>query len=397
MSFLSGKKVLLGISAGVAAYKAIFLLREIQKAGAEVKVIMTENATKLISPVLLRELSGNPVSVSMWQDISHWNVAHIALAAWANIVVVAPATANIIGKLANGIADDMLSTTVLASTSPIVVVPAMNTNMYNNPILQRNIESLRQHNYVIIDPTCGDLACGTTGVGRYPENREIIFAIEKQLTQNSLAGKKVLVTAGGTREPIDPVRYIGNRSSGKMGYAIARAAALQGAEVVLISATDTLEPPVGVQLIQVFSANDMKNAVDQHFDSTDIVIKAAAVADYRPTEQATQKIKKTEDSLRILLKKNPDILYELGQRKKHQILVGFAAETENLLEYAKIKMKKKNLDMLVANDVTQPGAGFNSDTNIVSLLYKNGTHETFAQMTKNEVATLIINKVVSLL
>lgn len=396
MSILAGKKIVLGVSGGIAAYKALNLVREYRKKGAEVHVIMTENATRLVTPLAFRELSGQPVTVSMWAEITHWNVEHIALANLADIFVIAPATANIIGKMANGIADDMLSTTILATPEPVLVVPAMNTHMYEHPAVQANLGKLREFGYEVMEPTEGDLACGVTGKGRFPEMEDITFATERLLSEGLLKDKYVVVTAGGTREDIDPVRYIGNRSSGKMGYAVAKAAALQGARVRLVSATDHLPVPAGVDMVYVRSAQDMKQAVEDVFEEADIVIKAAAVADYRPAQAADQKIKKQADTLTLELVKNPDILYGLGQKKTHQILVGFAAETQNVLAYAKEKLQKKNLDMLVANDVSAPGAGFNTETNIVTMLFPDREPVSYDLLSKNEVAEKIIIEVADL-
>lgn len=393
MNFLEGKKVVLGVTAGIAAYKSLNLVRELRKAGAEVHVIMTEHATNLVAPLLFRELSGNPVTVDMWAKVTNWNVTHIALATLADVFLVAPATVNIIGKIANGIADDMLSTTVTATKAPVVIVPAMNTNMYENPIVQQNMAKLREVGYTILEPSDGELACGTSGKGRFPEESEIVFHVERILSEQLLKGKKVVVTAGGTREAIDPVRFIGNRSSGKMGYALAKVAAMQGADVTLVSATNVLEDPWGVKVLHVTSANEMKNAVDELFDDCDVVIKAAAVADYRPEQSAAHKIKKSSDNLQINLVNNPDILFELGQKKKKQVLVGFAAETQNLIEYATAKLKKKNLDLLVANNVAMPGAGFNTETNIVTLLYRDGSTEEQTIMSKAEVADIVVKRV----
>ncbi len=394
---LAGKNILLGVTGGIAAYKAVEIVSRLRKAGAAVHVIMTEGATKFVAPLTFREISGNPVVHTMWDEPKTWNVEHIALAQWADCFVIAPATANMIGKIASGIADDMLSTTVMAATSPVMIAPAMNTNMYHNPITQQNIAKLRQLGYHIIEPAAGMLACGIEGVGRLPEPVVVVGAIQALFAaQSDLKGKKVLVTAGGTREPIDPVRYIGNRSSGKMGYALAEAAVKRGAQVVLVSGPVSLTPPVGVQFIPVETAQEMRAAVLADFADSDIVIKAAAVADYRVACQASQKIKKTGDTLSLVLEKNPDILAELGRIKTQQILVGFAAETENLIAHAAEKLERKNADLIVANDVTLQGAGFNADTNIVKLLYKDGNVEELPQMAKKALADVIFDKIRSL-
>jgi len=401
---IDGKNIVVGVSGGIAAYKAVELVSRLKKAGATVYVIMTKAATEFVTPLTFRELSGNPVAVDLWSEVKHWNVEHIALASTADLFVVAPATANIIGKVANGIADDMLSTTIMATQAPVIMAPAMNTNMYNNPLVQQNIAKLTALGYSFIEPASGMLACGVEGQGRLPEPACIVDYIvdfmKKQLAnpanpveKNDLAGRKVIVTAGGTREPLDPVRYIGNRSSGKMGYALAEAAKARGAQVTLISGPTKLKPPEGVAYVSVETAAEMRQAVLAEYQVADIVIKAAAVADYKPQQVALQKIKKAGDTLTLVLEKNPDILLELGQRKNQQILVGFAAETESLLEHAGDKLMRKNLDMIVANDVTQAGAGFNADTNIVKLLYRDGRIEEIAQMTKRELADVIFDKI----
>ena len=394
---MAGKKIVLGVCGGIAAYKAVEIVSRLKKAGASVQVIMTQGATKFVTPLTFRELSGNPVVHTMWDEPKTWNVEHIAIASWADCFLLAPATANIIGKLAHGIADDMLSTTLLATTAPVILAPAMNTNMYLNPITQQNIEKLRGVGYRFIEPGTGSLACGTSGPGRLPEPVDIVRAVEEFLTENlDLSGKKILVTAGGTREPIDPVRFIGNRSSGKMGYALAEAAAQRGATVILISGPVHLPPPPGVTTILVESARQMRDAVMAEFAECDIVIKAAAVADYRVSHQASHKIKKTDDNLTLILEKNPDILAELGQLKKNQVLVGFAAETEDLIGHAADKLRRKKADMIVANDVSLPGAGFNCDTNVVKLLYKDGRVEELPKMSKKELAGLILDRIIVL-
>ncbi len=397
MSELNGKKIVLGVCGGIAVYKTLQLISDLRKKGAEVHVIMTENATKFINPLMFREISANQVTVSMWSEVTQWNVTHIALASMADLFVIAPATANVIGKIANGIADDMLTTTVTATNSPVIIVPAMNTNMYENPIIMDNIDKLVKYNYIVMEPDAGTLACGVEGKGRFPETERIIFEMERALNEGLLLGKKVLVTAGGTREALDPVRFFSNRSSGKMGYAIAKAAARQGADVILISATEAIPDPAGITTVHVRSARDMKEALDAEFDDADVVVKAAAVADYHPANFSEQKIKKTADELNIKMVKNPDILYELGQRKKNQILIGFAAETENVLEYAKGKVEKKNADMIVANDVAAPGAGFNTETNVVTLVYPNREPENFELMSKDDVGKIIVKKVAELI
>lgn len=392
---LAGKKIVLGVTGGIAVYKAVDLVSRLRKQQAEVKVIMTQSATKFVSPLTFQEMSANPVVVSMWDELHEYSIEHIALAGWADLFVIAPATANIIGKIAAGIADDMLSTTVMATTAPVLLCPAMNSNMFLNVATQKNITTLRARGFTVIDPGCGLMACGTTGPGRLPEPPEIVEAINEHFARTcDLVGKKVLVTAGGTREAIDPVRYIGNRSSGKMGYAVASAALARGAQVTLVS-TVTLPAPGGAEVISVESAEEMRQAVLARFEETDIVIKAAAVADFRPTVMAEKKIKKASDELlTIVLQRNPDILQELGQRKTRQFLVGFAAETHDLEAYAKEKIAKKNLDMIVANDVTAAGAGFGTETNIVKFLYPDGGKTELACMPKRVVADKLLDEVV---
>lgn len=393
---LAGKTIVLGVCGGIAAYKAIEVVSRLVKARATVHVIMTRAATKFVTPLMFREISGQPVYTTMWDEPKLWNVEHIALAKRADLFVVAPATANLLGKLAGGIADDFLSTTIMATQAPILLAPAMNTQMYHNPAVQRNLNTLRQRGMLIMEPASGMLACGTEGDGRLPEPVDIVRRVEEHFAHaHTMAGLKVLVTAGGTREAIDPVRYIGNRSSGKMGYALAKAAAERGADVVLISGPVSLMPPSGVRMVLVESAMQMRDAVLSEFPDTNIVIKAAAVADYRPEAAESQKIKKNSDSLTLQLIKNPDILAELGRIKTNQFLVGFAAETQDLLKNAAEKLRKKNLDMLVANDVTAAGAGFESNTNIVKVLFPDGTMDELPQMTKLELGDLILDRVLS--
>lgn len=394
---LKGKNIVLGVCGGIAAYKAVEIVSRLRKAGATVHVIMTKSAAEFVKPLTFREMSANPVCIDMWAEPQHWNVQHIALATMADAFLIAPATANIIGKMAHGIADDMLSTTVMATKAPVVLAPAMNTNMYLNPIVQKNIAMLSELGYRFIEPDTGLMACGTEGPGRLPEPQCIVEKLGLLFSEAAtLKGKKVLVTAGGTREPIDPVRYVGNRSSGKMGYALAKAAAERGAKVVLVSGPTALECPPDVQRININTARQMREAVLAEFADADIVIKAAAVADYRPQQVAEQKIKKTGNQLTIVLEKNPDILQELGQLKKHQILIGFAAETQELINHATDKLNRKNLDMIVANDVTLPGAGFNADTNIVKILHRDGKIEEIEKLSKEKLAGIILDKIVKI-
>lgn len=396
---LNGKKIALGVTGGIAVYKAVDLVSRLRKQGAEVRVIMTEHAQQFVTPLTFKEISGNKVAVSMWDSNQEFNVEHISLANWADAFIVAPATANILAKMANGIADDLLSTTLLAAQAPIIVCPAMNTGMYQNPITQENITKLEAHGVTVMPPAVGYLACGVSGPGRLPEPQQIVEFIDDFFAKKDgdMVGLKVLVTAAGTREPIDPVRFVGNRSSGKMGYAIAQAAAQRGAEVLLVTGPSALAIPANVKGVKVETTNEMLEAVMEAYEKMDVVIKAAAVADYRPRDVADQKIKKkTDDALTVVMDKNPDILKELGARKARQVLVGFAAETQNLLDNAREKIVKKNLDMIVANDVTAAGAGFNTDTNIVKFLYPSGEVRSLEQMAKTEVANLLLDAVMEL-
>lgn len=393
---MRGKHIIVAVSAGIAAYKAIEVVSRLHKKGAEVKVVMTQNATHIASPLTFGEISGHPVALDMFEQVHQWDVEHIALATWADAYVVVPATANVIGKIYAGIADDMLTTTIMATTASKYLCPAMNTEMYNNPITQRNLEGLRSLGYHIMEPAEGWLACGITGVGRLPEPEAIVEWLEsKMCSTNELEGTTILVTAGGTQESIDPVRYIGNRSSGKMGYAIAEQAARMGAKVILVSAPTSLPVPSGVDFVSVDSAVSMQEAVEARFNDVNVVIMAAAVSDFRVLHKAEQKIKKME-SMTIELVKNPDILQGLGSKKSHQILVGFAAETEHVIKYGQDKVAKKNLDMLVANDVSKSNAGFNVDTNEGYFLYPDKEPKEMPNMKKSDLARHILREVIDL-
>lgn len=392
---LKGKKIVLGVTGGIAVYKAVDLVSRLRKQGCQVRVVMTEHAQQFVTPLTFKEISGNQVAVSMWSGNQEFNVEHIALANWADAFVVAPATANILAKMAYGLADDLLSTTLLAAQAPIIVCPAMNTGMYENPATQENIAKLKARGVTVMPPAVGKLACGTSGAGRLPEPQQIVEFISGFFArrEGDLRGLKVLVTAAGTREPIDPVRFVGNRSSGKMGYAVAQMAAERGADVLLISGPSALAIPANVRTVKVETTNEMLTACLTAYGDMDIVIKAAAVADYRPHDVADQKIKKkTDDALTVVMDKNPDILKTLGGLKTHQVLVGFAAETQNLLANAREKVVKKNLDMIVANDVTAAGAGFNADTNIVKFLFADGEVRSLEQMPKVDVANCILDE-----
>jgi len=394
---LQGKTVVLGVSGGIAAYKAVELLRLLIKAHAEVHVVMTKSACQFVTPLTFQTLSHNPVHTELFDLYQEQEIGHISLADRADLFLIAPATANLIGKIANGLADDLLSTSVMATKAPVLICPAMNTNMYEDQRYQRNHQQLITDGFSLLEPISGDLACGWQGKGKLPDPQQIFETACQILAPGDLAGVRLLVTAGPTREELDPVRYLSNYSSGKMGYAIARSAAARGAEVILISGPVALIEPAGVTTLQVRSALEMQQAVEQYFDESDVVIKAAAVADYRPVRREQQKIKKNTEELSLQLEKNPDLLAELGQRKKKQILVGFAAETENLLTNAAAKLHKKNLDLIVANDVTAEGSGFGSETNLVNLLFADGRQETLPLLTKDEVAYRLLDRVIELL
>lgn len=392
MERLSGKKIVLGVTGGIAAYKAVEVVSRLRKAGAQVHVIMTKEAAEFVTELTFREISGQPVTVDMWSKVPHFNVEHIALAQLADLMLIVPATANILAKAATGIADDMLTTTLLATKAPIFAAPAMNTNMYENPITQRNITELKRRGFHIIEPAAGHLACGISGKGRLPEPSDIVRVIEAFFQpEDSLAGRRILVTAGGTIEPLDPVRYIGNRSTGRMGYAIAAEASRRGADVVLISGPSNLPEPSGVETVHIDTARQMQSEVLARFTDADAVIMSAAVADYRPKTVAAEKIKKSDDELVLHLERNPDILFDLGQHKTRQLLVGFAAETCRVEEYAKRKLVKKNLDFIVANDVSQADAGFGVDTNRIKLFAKDGTMTEYPLMSKKELAGIILD------
>lgn len=395
---LAGKKILVGVTGGIAAYKAAEIVSRLRKLEFEVHVAMTKSATEFIAPLTLRSLSANPVHVDMFDEPKLWNVEHIALAEHVDAVIVAPATANILAKMATGLADDFLSTVLLATRAPIFVAPAMNQAMYHHLATQENLARLRERGIKIIGPGTGFQACGIQGEGRMSEAAEIVEMITQLFCQTDcLKGKKALVTAGGTQEPLDPVRYLGNRSSGRMGYAVAQALQEAGAETILVSAPTDLPAPNGVKHLSVQTALEMYDTVLENFPKMDIIVKAAAVADYRPAAQAEQKIKKDGTNRTIELVPNPDILAELGRRKTSQVLIGFAAETENLLTNAQEKMHRKNVNLLVANDVTKPGAGFGSPTNIVSFLFPDGKRIDFPQMSKLEVARNLVGEITNLL
>ena len=371
---MNNKKVLLGVSGGIAVYKALDVISRLKKKGIEVKVIMTKSATEFVTPLSFQSLSENPVVIDMFDEPKVWEIQHISLAKWADLVVVVPATANIIGKVANGIADDMLSTTIMATKAEVIFCPAMNTNMYENKIVQKNMATLKDLGYGFINPASGRLACGDIGRGKL-ENTEIIAEkIIKKLSSKSrdFEGKNVLVTAGPTIVPIDPVRYLTNRSTGKMGYEIAKEARDRGANVTLISGPTSLDIPTGVNFIKVNTNEEMLNAVLDNFNDSNIVVKSAAVADFNVKEYSKEKIKKTDYHLVIELERNKDILETLGKQKTNQIIVGFAAESSNVIENAKAKLKRKNIDYIVANDITSNDTGFASDDNKVTIISSLG-------------------------
>lgn len=388
------KHVLLGVTGGIAVYKLLDVASRLRKLGYEINTIMTESACEFVKPLSFETITNNYVVTDTFARPHKWEVEHIALAKRTDLMLIAPATANIIGKIAHGIADDMLSTTVMAARCPVVIAPAMNTAMYENPIVQENIAYLKNKGYLFIEPDSGWLACGDMGSGKLPSPETIVAYVTKALEEEKdLAGKHVLITAGPTVEALDPMRYLTNHSSGKMGYAIATRAAERGAEVVLVSGPTQLECPSGVKRIDVRSAREMYEAVTAQFDWADVVIKTAAVADYRPEHESNHKIKKDGGSLTLNLVPNPDILATLGERKTHQVLVGFAAETENVIEYAKRKIEKKNLDFIVANNIAQSGAGFKGDTNIATIIKSNGETIAYPQMSKSALGNEILDQV----
>ncbi|GMG97196.1 bifunctional phosphopantothenoylcysteine decarboxylase/phosphopantothenate--cysteine ligase CoaBC [Tepidimicrobium xylanilyticum] len=394
------KNIIVGVTGGIAAYKAADLVSRLKKEKANVEVIMTENATKFVSPLTFQTLALNPVYVDMFKEPRNYDVEHISLAEKADVFLIAPATANIIGKIANGIADDLLTTTIMATRAKVIFAPAMNTNMYLNPIVQKNIEYLKKLGYEFIDPAVGMLACQTYGPGRMAEPADIVQYLKNSFYSKDLIGMKFIVTAGPTIEPIDPVRYVTNHSSGKMGYKIAEEGQKRGAEVILISGPTNLKPPVGVQLIRVNTTLDMFNAVKEYFDRCHALIKAAAPLDYKPEVVSDVKIKKKNienDELNIKYIRNPDIAAYFGKIKKDQIVVGFAAETNDLIENAKEKLINKNLDFIVANDVSKDGAGFKEDTNVVTIIDREGIITDYPIMDKSEVAKIIIDKVKKLI
>jgi len=390
---LENKKIVLGVSGGIAAYKAAELIRALIKSGAQVKVIMTKSAKEFITPLTLQTLSQNQVYTDMFVPADKYEMAHITLAEFADAFVIAPATANIIGKIASGIGDDLLSTTIMAQEKPTLICPAMNDKMLTNPIVQKNINKLKKFGYTVMESAEGELACKTKGKGRLPDIAEIVEALETLLTPKDFAGVKILITAGPTEEPLDPVRFITNLSSGKMGYALAVEAHRRGAEVTLISGPTNLPLPPVEKIIKVRTAKEMHKAVMDNYKKAAVIIKAAAVADYSPKESATEKIKKDKKTLSLELKNNPDIIADVGRNKGGRILVGFAMETQNLLANAREKLKKKNMDLIVANNLREDGAGFRTDTNIITIIDRAGKTEPLEKMTKIEAAGAILDRV----
>jgi phosphopantothenoylcysteine decarboxylase/phosphopantothenate--cysteine ligase len=388
--------VLLGVTGGIACYKAVELVRLLVQDEFEVQVIMTRGAMEFVTPLTFQTLSGRPVASETFDLTQESEIGHINLADSADIFVIAPATANVIGKIATGIADDLLTTVLMATQAPILIAPAMNIHMYENPILQENVRKLRRIGYHILEPAQGYLACGYEGKGRLPAPEKIREEIRRLLRKKDLEGEKLLITAGPSREPIDPVRYISNRSSGKMGYALARAALRRGAEVVLVSGPTALDAPAGARLISVTTAAQMHDAVFEEFPNCTTVIMAAAVADYHPAEVSDRKLKRGKGALELRLEPNPDILKHLGEHRDGKTLIGFAAETEDLIANATRKLREKNLQMIIANNVTQMGSGFDGDTNIATILDCYGTTRSLPLMTKDELADQILDHLLAL-
>ncbi|BFN04497.1 bifunctional phosphopantothenoylcysteine decarboxylase/phosphopantothenate--cysteine ligase CoaBC [Clostridium tetani] len=390
---MNKKNIVIGVTGGIAVYKALEVISKLKKKNFNIDVIMTKSACEFVTPLSFQSLSQNMVVTDMFDEPKHWEIQHISLAKKADLILIVPATANIIGKVANGIADDMLSTTIMATRAPVVFASAMNTNMYTNPIVQQNIEKLKSFGYSFIEPTSGMLACGDSGKGKLADTELIANIAESMLyPKKDLIGKKVLVTAGPTKAPIDPVRYVTNKSTGKMGYEIAKEARDRGADVTLISGTSNLQDPFGINTIHINTNEEMLKEVLDNFQKQDIVIKAAAVADYKPKTFSDKKIKKKDgEGLNLEMEKDTDILRELGSIKKNQVLVGFAAESNHLIENATEKLKKKNLDYIVANDITGHGIGFASDDNKVNILCRNGNNISLDKMSKKEVAREIFD------
>ncbi|MBR4362980.1 MAG: bifunctional phosphopantothenoylcysteine decarboxylase/phosphopantothenate--cysteine ligase CoaBC [Ruminococcus sp.] len=394
---LTGKTVLLGVSSSIAAYKICNLARMLTKLGADVHVSMTENTQNFVHPLTFETLTQHKCLIDTFDRNFEYSVEHVSIAKKADVVMIAPATANVIGKIANGIADDMLTTTVMACTCKKIIAPAMNHNMFHNPIVQENLEKLRRHGYEIIEPVKGMLANRDIGDGKLPDEETLLeYIVREAAFEKDLAGKKLLVTAGATRESIDPVRFITNHSSGKMGFAIARAAMLRGADVTVVAAHTDVEPPMFVNVVRVQSAEDMFNAVKEHLGESDIIVKAAAVADYTPVTVADNKIKKSDGDMVIELKRTTDILKYIGEHKREgQIVCGFSMETENVIENSRKKLTKKNCDMICANSIKKAGAGFGTDTNVITMITPDGDEE-LELMSKFDAANIILSKLAAL-
>ena len=394
---LEGKTVLLGVTGSIAAYKIAYLASALKKRHADVHVLMTKNATNFINPITFETLTGNKCLVDTFDRNFQFQVEHVSIAKKADVVMIAPASANVIGKLAHGIADDMLTTTIMACKCKKFISPAMNTNMFENPVVQDNLKILEHYGYEVIAPASGYLACGDTGAGKMPEPETLLAYIERQIAcEKDLKGKKILVTAGPTQEAIDPVRYITNHSSGKMGYAIAKAAMLRGADVTLVSGRTAIEPPMFVKVVPVVTAKDMYEAVTSVSDEQDIIIKAAAVADYRPAKVSDEKVKKSDGQMSIELERTDDILKFLGEHKRDgQFLCGFSMETQNVIGNSRAKLTKKNLDMVAANNVKVEGAGFQGDTNVLTLITQD-EEVSLPLMSKEDAALKILDKILTL-
>ena len=394
---LKDRRIVLGVTGGIAAYKAAELVRELVRRGAKVRVVMTDHACKFVTPLTFETLSGNPVATDLFWVPGEFEIGHIELAEFAELVVIAPATANIIGKMAAGLADDLLTTVLLATEAPVLICPAMNAKMYANSVVKENLARLVLRGHMILEPGYGELACRVEGQGRLAEPSEIAEEIESILTPKSLQGEHVLVTAGPTQEPFDPVRFISNYSSGKMGYALAVMARRRGAAVTLVSGPTALPTPRGVAFVPVRTAVEMRDAVLANLEEATVVVKAAAVADYRPAVCEPAKIKKKEGPLTVHLERNPDIISDIASRKGDRIVVGFSMESDHLLEHARKKLMEKGMDFIVANDVTEPGAGFRGDTNVISILDREGGVEVFPLMDKMDVAGVILDRVKKIL
>jgi len=398
VEIIKGKEIILGVTGGIAAYKAAELVRELTKKGAKVRVVMTRNAREFITPLTLQTLSGNPVQTDLFSLIEGSRIGHVALADMADLVVIAPATANIIGKVAHGIADDFLSTMIMATKSPVLFAPSMNVNMWESFGVQHNVSTLKETGYHFIGPEEGDLACEAIGQGRLAALSDIVECIEDLLTEKDMRGNRILITAGPTNEPIDPVRFIGNRSSGRMGFALAKMARRRGADVILVSGPSHLPVPGGnIRFISVGTASEMRDAVLEHYKECSAIIKAAAVSDYRPKSTSNQKVKKLDVHTSLELERNPDILGEIGSLKGDRVLVGFAAETEDLIANAREKLKEKHLDLIVANDVSRSDSGFATGTNKVTIIDSRGKVDPLPLKSKDEVANSILERVVEIL